>query len=193
MPISVVTAPSEKPVTLEKAKEHLRVTHTFDDIYINTLISAVTNFSQNWLGRRFITQTLKYYADHFPCDERYLELPVAPVQSITHVKYYDENNTQQNYTTYQTDLISTPCKVLLGTDETLFPTTMKYKPNTVEVQFVAGYGTASSVPEEIRQGLMLAIAHLYENRQDVYLSALQPHDMPRSSDYLLAPYRVFFT
>lgn len=188
--ITTVVAASEAPVTMEKTKEHLRVTHATDDSYINALITAVTNFTENWLGRRFVTQTLKYYIHDFPRYCRHFEIPVAPIQSITHIKYYDENNVQQNYTTYQSDLIHTPPTIYLGDSEFVFPTTRKDKPNTVEVQFVAGYGASSAVPAHFKQGLMMAIAHFYENRQDVFIGNMQAQEMPKASEHILRPYKL---
>lgn len=56
----LVTAPTEAPVTLDEAKDHLRVTHSNEDALILGLIAAATGQLDGWrgqLGRAIMPQT----------------------------------------------------------------------------------------------------------------------------------------
>jgi uncharacterized phiE125 gp8 family phage protein len=61
--------------------------------------------------------------------------------------------------------------------------------NSVVIRFVAGYGdSAEDVPQAIRQGLLIEIANLYENLEDI----VPRHDigLMAVSERLLWPYRA---
>jgi uncharacterized phiE125 gp8 family phage protein len=38
--------------------------------------------------------------------------------------------------------------------------------NAIEVRFTAGFGAASAVPEDLRQAILLAVAHWFDHRGD---------------------------
>jgi uncharacterized phiE125 gp8 family phage protein len=61
-------------------------------------------------------------------------------------------------------------------------------PNDIIVRFVAGYGDAATVPDEIRWAMLLIIGELYERREDALAGAVI-NTVPISAEYLLRPYR----
>jgi uncharacterized phiE125 gp8 family phage protein len=90
-----------EPVTLEEAKSWLRLSGTTDsDERVADLITGARLAVEQWTGLALITQTVKVYP---PCFDATLLLPVAPVASITHVKYYDLNDVQQTYSAGQVE------------------------------------------------------------------------------------------
>ena len=94
---ATITAATEDPITTPTAKAHLRVTYTDEDGNIAAFISAATQFAQELTNRQFCTATFKAVTKEWPCDE--FVLHKNPVQSITWVKYYDENNALQTLST----------------------------------------------------------------------------------------------
>ena len=176
----LITPPATEPVTLAETKAHLRVEHSADDAVITTLISAARQWAEVYLRRALITQTWQLSLNSLP--ER-LELPKAPLQSITHVKTFDAADVASvvSASVYQADTATTPGALVLRTGA-VWPDAGR-NTNRYEVHYVAGYGTAaSSVPAPIRQGLLQHIAALYENRGD--------ETPPALSLALYAPYRV---
>ncbi len=55
--VEVTSAPAVEPLTVAEAKAHLRVDHTSDDSYIESLIKAARVTCENFQNRAYITQT----------------------------------------------------------------------------------------------------------------------------------------
>ena len=187
MNVSIVTAASGFPISEEEVRDHLRLDDNRDDAYIKSLIAVVTNFTEKFTRRALITQTWKVFFDCFPSYE--IEIPFAPLQSVTSVKYYDANNVLQTIssTEYIVDTAREPGRVT-PIPYGIWPVT-NYRPNAVEVQFVAGYGKADAIPQAIKQGMLIMLSHMYENREPVIVGT-NVAPMPMSYEYLLWPYRV---
>ena len=59
----------------------------------------------------------------------------------------------------------------------------------VEIDYVAGYGAASAVPEAIRQGILMLLAHFHERREATIADGrIAP--IPFGVTALWRPYRV---
>lgn len=190
MSLTLFTAPSVEPITLQEAKDHLRVDGTTDDALISALIQAARQHidgRDGWLGRALMTQTWDYTLDEFP-DTDYIPLPLAPVQSITSITYTDTNGTSQTFSSGNyalgADLDWSP-RVNLGYDKS-WPSTRTI-PDAVTVRFVAGYANAASVPAPIKAALLMMIGHLYEHRESVADKELS--EVPMAVQSLLMPYR----
>ena len=115
-----------------------------------------------------------------------------PVSAVTHVKYYDSDNTLQTWDTanYDTDLKGKPARITLANNAT-FPTVYD-RTNAVEIKFVAGYASTSATgfPKQLLNAMYLIIGHLYENRQDVIVGSIVT-EMKKGADSILRQYRIF--
>lgn len=186
--LSVATAPTVEPVSLVEAKAHLRVTHNTDDQYIKTLISAARMHAEEVTRRCFVTQTLTLTYDSFPAWT--IRFPRNPVQSITSIAYLDNNGNSQtlNAANYRLDAQTLPARVtpIYGeTWPTTYPTTA-----AVTVTFVAGYGLSTTVPDPIKQAILLTVGTYYDSvRENVVLEG-SPVEVPQSAQWLLGPYCV---
>lgn len=207
MSLYVIEEPTDDPITLDEAKEHLRVTVDSEDNLILGLIKAATIAIENEIDRRFITQTLEYVRDEFE-RPRYLgstsltgtkplEIPVAPIQSILTVSYaYDASTTAYLYDTVGSptttselvaDLRSVPPR-LMPISGGVWPTPLA-QGNSIAVRFVAGYGdSGESVPYALKQAILLLIGHWYENRSSVNDAKLA--EIPQGVQWILNPYKV---
>lgn len=64
--LTVVTAASELPITLGEAKQHLRITNSAEDEYIQSLIAAATDWAQTFMRRILVDTNCHYKFDRFP-------------------------------------------------------------------------------------------------------------------------------
>lgn len=171
--LKIATAAAAVPVTLTEAKAHLRVDYTTEDTLITTLIGVATEYAEKRLGRALISQTWDMYFDTWEDAFAYcgtgdrIIVPLPPLASVTHIKYYDTSNVQQTWSSanYDVDIIAEPGEIVLSAANTGTPGTYN-RPNAVNIRFVAGYGAASTnIPETIRAAIKLLISHFYENRE----------------------------
>lgn len=190
----IVTPAAATPVTLTEAKAHLRIdtSDTTEDTLITTLLTVASDIAEKRMARALISQTWAQYLDEFPCEDS-IEIKLPPLQSITHIKYYDADNTLQTLASsnYDLDIISEPGIVRLSATGS-WPSTYD-KNNAVIITFVAGYGAAStSVPEIIRAAIKLLISHFFENREGVLVSTalVQEIPIPKAIDDLFGQYSV---
>ena len=181
------TGPATTAISLAEAKAFLRVDSDYDDddSYITSLIGVATNVVEQFTRRRLITQTYNIYYDEFP---PYMDLQVGNVASVTHVKYYDTDNTLQTLDTseYDVDIRVKPGRIYQAEDGN-FPDTYE-RANSVEVEFVVG-SAASDVEDAIKQAMFIVIGRYYENRQDVVTGTIAS-ELPLMVDHLLTPYRL---
>ncbi len=181
------TGPATTAISLAEAKAFLRVDSDYDDddAYITSLIGVATNVVEQFTRRRLITQTYNIYYDEFP---PFMDLQVGNVANVTHVKYYDTDNTLQTLDTsqYDVDIRVKPGRIYQAEDGN-FPDTYE-RANSVEVEFVVG-SAASDVEDAIKQAMYIVIGRYYENRQDVVMGT-QVNELPLMVEHLLTPYRL---
>jgi uncharacterized phiE125 gp8 family phage protein len=149
------SAPAIEPITIDELKTRLRITSCHFDSELQDLLKAARTTVENESNRRLITQTLEMHIEDFPRDDE-IEMRMAPIQSITHVKYYDQDDVLQtlNSSTYYTDLTSVPPRLELKNNQT-WPLTSLEKPNKVVITMVVGYGaTAASIPPAARLAIV---------------------------------------
>jgi uncharacterized phiE125 gp8 family phage protein len=159
--LRVITAPAQELVSIETMKSHLRVDGTEEDPLIQSYIHSACELGEGLARRAFLTQTLELVIDTFPADG-ILKLPRPPLQSVTSVKYMDVNGNEYTWTDYAVDARSEPGVVIFRS----IPADALLESGAVAVRFVAGYGLAAvTVPAMFTQGVMLSVAHWYENRE----------------------------
>jgi len=202
--LTVITEPSQEPVTLQEVKEYLRVDDATDERVIRPYIESARRFCEEHTGRALMTQTLALFLDAFQDIENplwegmrtgpylnyyknYIVLPRSPVASVTHVKTHNDSDeaTTLAASKYYVDSVREPSRIVLRTGET-FPTSLRVA-NAIEVQYVTGYTSQYNIPEPLRLGILQHIAYLYEHRGDMYDASLPYPPMLRS---LYAPYVI---
>ena len=183
--LKVITA-GDAVLTLSEVKLHLKIDSSADDALITNLISAATESCQEYTNRYFTTTVVEQYSDTFAGVK---QLYKSPVISITHIKYYDSNNSLQTWDTanYIVDNVSEPARIGLEVQKA-YPE-IADRMNAVVVKYSVGYGTAADVPQVIKSAILLTIGNLYENRQSV-ITGRTATELPLSSQYLLNQFKV---
>ncbi|NIQ97538.1 MAG: hypothetical protein GWN87_27705 [Desulfuromonadales bacterium] len=220
MALEIKTPPGEEPLSLAETKSYLKVTGTADDTLLTQIITAVRKSCEDWTGRALITQTWTLWRggfphrrrDHLPHDGyfelpvdfadaavRVLDIPKPPLQSVTFLKTYNAAHAASTFDAakYFVDTASEPGRIVLN-ESSSWPTGLR-PANGVEIEFVAGYGDAASVPDALKQGLLLWIKGLYANRNWLFelgesipgLAEFNQHDVPPPVASLWAPYKIY--
>jgi len=191
--VSTSTAANAKVFPLEEVKDHLRLERGYmeEDDHLNSLYEVARDYVQEITNRKLVTQTIDYKLDQWPKDE-HIALPYGNLQTVTHVKYVDVDNSTATLssTAYSLDTVSYKGRVVLGYGDD-WPTATLHPNNPITVRFTCGYGLSSQVPSPIKQAMKLLISDLYENREPVILG--QGLDMVETKVVrrLLAPYRIW--
>ena len=181
-----VTAPTTEPISLQEAKDYLRVDSNVEDTLITALIKAARSKVENDTWRKMITQTLLLSMDKNEV-KKFIGITGSPIQTINYVKYFDINVVQQTLSTgsYQPNLLNEPAIIEI----TDMPD-MADRMNALQIEFVCGYGVAASVPEDLKLAMLLLIGHYYEHREAVTVGNMK--DLPMAYDALISPYRLIF-
>ena len=182
----VITPASTYPVSLTEAKLHLKVDITTDDTLITNLIVAATQVSEEYTNRFFINTVVNQTCSDF---KELSELFKSKVSAVTHVKYYDSDNAQQTWSSsnYVVNNEYEPCQINLVVDGS-FPN-IADRIDAIECRYTVGYGTASDVPDVIKQAILLTLGNWYENRMSV-ITGRTTTEMPMSAKFLLDTYKV---
>lgn len=194
--LSLKTAPTGLALDwVTEVKSHLRLDSETERARVESiLVPAATAMAEEMTGRQILTATWTLKLDAFPALEAPIELPKAPLQSVTHVKYFDTAGVLQTlssalYTVEAPDgAFADPGRIVLDYGE-VYPGTYG-QVRAVEVEFVAGYGEAAAVPPLIKAALLLIVGELFERREDA-ISGTIITQVPLAARSLLWPFRVW--
>ncbi len=161
----LVSPPTEEPVSLAEAKNHLRVDVADDDGLISALIIAAREYCEAFQNRAYITQTWQLWLDAWP-ESSEIRIPRPPLQVVNSVRYYGVDNAEYVLppSEYIVDSAGEPGRIVLAYGKS-WPSVALRPANAVCVEFVAGYGGADKVPRRVKQAMLLLISHWYDTRE----------------------------
>lgn len=189
-PITVTTDSAIELVTLQDAKDFLRIDHNDENARIDSLRKAARRWCETYVQQSFFTKTLTLNLDYFPSDDKPIYLRRGPVQSVTSLKYYDTNNSQQtwNSSNYFVDTSSEVGRIYA--DNVSYPD-LYDRPNAIEVIYVAGYSDIDDVPLDFKEAVLHLIAEWYEVRGNVIVGAqVNEHSTTKA---ILDQYRINYS
>lgn len=161
--IVTTTAAVTEPVSLDRVKRSLGLDNVRDfDTTLQELILSATNAVSNDLGRALCTTTYTLYLQEWPGRE--IQLPYPPLVAVDSIKYYgDATETLDTFSSgsYTVSSGGDPGIVWLNENKD-WPDLMN-RPNPIEVQFQAGYGSdADDVPAAIQAAVTMTAAYFFE-------------------------------
>lgn len=162
----ITTGPIVEPISLSEVKSWAKIDGAEEDNIILDMIQAVRESAENWLGRALLEQTITLVMDYWP-DVGYIELPRPPLLSVNSYMILGEDDSESEYDSdnYYIDTISEPGRLIICQGATL-PVNYDRDYAGHKITYKAGYGDETTdVPAQIRQGLLMWIASLYENRE----------------------------
>lgn len=212
----LITPPAAEPVTLDLAKQHLRVDFDDDDTLIESYIAAAREYCEKVTRRAFFNQTWLRTLDYFPLygridatrnpsernswpygtwywDRVTITLPYPRLVSVTSITYLDNTGTEQTLpdNSYNMDATSTPGRIAPA-QGMFWPILQNYIPGSVKITYVTGsYGDGvetNTCPKSIVQAMLLLIGHWYQNREAVAIASLKP--VPLAVDSLLSIHKL---
>ncbi len=188
MTLEIVTAPAHEPISVEQAKDQLRVTAATEDAQIYWLIQAITKAGEIRTHRKFITQTVDIFLPAFPKVIRLDD--TGKLQSVTTVKYTDTDGTQQTLDAaeYQVNQKTTPGEIKPAYLESWPSTRSDF--NAVEIRADVGYGDAEDVPEPIRHWMILMVTHMFGAGRQPVITGTIFTEVPKTADWMLEPFIV---
>ena len=189
MSVIVIRPPAFEPISLEQARQHLRVDvypgspggHPDDDL-ITRAITAARERAEEITRRALVEQGLRmvapdWYVEGWRRTARHgIDLLRPPLISVDQVSYYDDANALQvvdpsNYFVEETQ----PVHRLRWVSSFAYPCTY-VRADAVRVDYTAGYAgqsspvidqeqAASGIPASIINGMLLLIGDMYEHRE----------------------------
>jgi len=166
MPNVLTSAPAVEPVTVAELQEHLSLATGQQETLLGRLITAARLSVENDCRRQLVTATWALMLDAWP-GAKPIRLPLAPVQSLTSVAYYDADGAEQTWdaANYVTDLYSISPRIDRA-EGVSWPELETARLLPVTVTYVAGYGDdADDVPQPLRLAILMLAAELYERRE----------------------------
>lgn len=195
--LSVQTAPTFEPVSLDLIRQHCRIDDSYDDAYLTRILDVAVAAIEKDTSHVLATTTFNQYIDHWPGVD-FIELKRVPINSVTHVKWKDTAGTQTALTVtteYLAELGSGdpawPGRIVLPYSKN-WPTGTLYPSDPIEIRFVAGYAADAAKPDPLVQAVLIMCGHLYENREEVVVTDSQTFaaEVPRTVKRLIAPYKL---
>lgn len=176
------------PVTLAQAKAQLNITGNYHNDYINTLIVAATELCESETWRCFLEAEYTCHIGKIVKDKDIL-LFRNPIQSIDSVKYYNTLNVLTTLTNGVDYIYSLDCEPAVLKFLTI-PSVSSTKIYPIQVAMTCGWASSDLVPQRIKQAILMAVANMYEMRNDAVVGASISIELPMASKRLLQNCRV---
>lgn len=164
MYLRLIEGPVVEPVSVEEAENYCHADADTEDDWFAQEIASAREDAETIQRRAYITQTWELSLDG--CPSGIVQLPRPPIQSVTSVKIYDENNEEHDIDLdiLNIDTDSEPGRIKLKRGRQ-WPNIVLRELNSFKVLYVAGYGaTAVSVPANVKTAIMIRVSHFWNNR-----------------------------
>ena len=184
MVFKVVIPPESEPITAEEVRSLGRIETDAEDTLIETMITAVREIAESWLGRALLEQTIEASFDYWP--ENPVKLPRPPLISVDSIVTVDEENQETLYSVdnYFFRTSSNQKGEVIIKNGAAAPTNTDRYYGGFKITYTAGYGDqVEDVPQGIKLGLMEWVLHAVENR----IISREPPEMAMP---LLGAYRI---
>jgi uncharacterized phiE125 gp8 family phage protein len=167
MNISQLTYPTSTIITLQEAKDHLRITDDSQDAVIVDCIKSATSHIEKYTNQILQSATFCAYFDEKEV-EPYTCLYIwkYPISTISSIKYLNTSGaeTTLDSSSYATDIIDSPVRIYL----TSTPITQLDKFNVWRVYFTAGFTNRDQIDAELIGWVKIFTGFYFQTRQPEY-------------------------
>lgn len=166
--LQIVSQQAGYPITVADARDYLRIDVDTTDNELLDLIKAAVDYAEKNTpgGITLLKKTYDYTLPGFPSSsDTEIRIPVPPLTSITSVKYYDTNNTQQTWSSAQYSVF-TPTEgpgFILPAYTYTWPATVDRR-DAVVIRYVAGFASIQVIPPRMKQAIRYITVHFFEDR-----------------------------
>lgn len=191
MNLTLVTAPTQEPITLDEAKSHLHLDADDEDDLVSSLIVVARQWIEGQTRRALYAQTWTLDIDdgwpwiELPSGYRFrIILPLNPLISVSSITYNDGSSPLSTLASSQYTVVARKYGSFIAPAYGVTWPAVRCVPNAVSVRFIAGDGDP---PKPLVHAMKLLVSHLFENRDVV--SAQDLREVPYSIEALVSPYR----
>lgn len=167
-------------ITLEDIKKFLTLTSSKDDEELKHLINAVSRHCHTYCNRNFLKATYT--------EEKYdgrglgtLNLKNYPIVTITELIPY----TDAAALTENTDFVVYPDE---GQIKLLYGGAFDVSLRGISVTYDAGYDGVANLPEELKNSIELAVAHVYKEQKNQSYSVTRQAKGESDAEYIRGIY-----
>jgi uncharacterized phiE125 gp8 family phage protein len=185
--VILLTPPLAEPVGLIEAKAHLRLEHDRDDMALIGLVRSARELCERFTRRALIEQRRELRLDRPPSlfrIHRMVTLPYPPLIQVEEVAMLEPGGGESI-------LAASNYEAIVGGEGAGRVSFHAIPENSgaLAVRFRCGYGPSpEDVPAPLRQGMLMLIAHWYEQREAA--SQAEGSSAPFGVEALWRPYRM---
>jgi len=170
--MKIVAQSATTPVTLQEAKDYIKVDFTDDDILISKMVVQAVSWCENYLSRDIVSKTRKYYMDK---TNGLFDLPFAPVTSITGIKI---------------DGVATTFDVIGLNNETI--ELHSGSAEKVEVEYITESVNNNFTQGALIQGAILQLVSTYYDNRAEFIMGVGINEIPTNVKAILASQKSLF-
>ena len=159
---TVITPPTEYPVTLAQAKSFARVYRTDEDDWFDLQIETATTYAQVYTNRTYGVTTYSLQLARFT---RCITIEQSPFVALDSFTYVDTDGVTQNVDNTEYTVVNAhPYTQIIFNTDYVFPDTEDNNPYPIVIEFQAGY-TQANCPATVKTAIMQLVTDIYEHRQ----------------------------
>lgn len=144
------------PVTKQEAKAHLYLVNDDLDGRLDLALKAAIEYCESVTGRVLrVSYTVVQTYEGWPCAP--VRFDWQPAYEISHIKYYDADNTLQTVSSSLYRLSQGNAASKLEFDEDFTYPSLYDRQDAVQVTYLAGYQTIANVPANAKAAVLLAL------------------------------------
>ena len=177
MVAKLIKKSNETIVGLEEAKAHLRILHTNEDFYLNSLLGVITTSIENNLDKDLVDTTYSLYIYSAIAIGEEIHFPNSPIYNVTGAIIKDRET-----------VIASAEYSYTFTDEYIKFISLPANYTSIEVVYKKGFESSEDLPTPIKQAALLMLSDLYLYRGSIIVGK-SIMILEKSIAALLRPYQ----
>ncbi len=173
----VVKKSNQTLISLNEAKDHLRILNNFEDVYINALLSVVTESIENELDRDLVDTEYQFLIYEKVEVNESIYFPNSPIYNVIEVKFFNDlieiDSSEFDYS---------------FSDEFISFSQLPESYTSIKITYKKGIEDSEDLPDGIKQASKIMLTDLYQFRGTIILGK-SVVNMDKVVQRLLQPYK----